>query len=102
MDTMFNYNTTPHSQLLPSGVERLAPEIYHQIKEDEFRGDFLSMVGRQVDDAALLNSFWYHYSQVKSGKQPSGRLPRLSYLTRCSCSILPYLKSNENKIIRLF
>lgn len=66
MDTMFNYNTTPHSQLLPSGVERLAPEIYHQIKEDEFRGDFLSMVGRQVDDAALLNSFWYHYSQVKS------------------------------------
>ena len=101
MDTMFNYNTTPHSQLLPSGVEHLAPEIYHQIKEDEFRGDFLSMVGRQVDDAALLNSFWYHYSQVKSGKQPSGRLPRLSYLTRCLCSILPDLKLNDNKIKRV-
>lgn len=101
MDTIFNYDTTPHSQLLPLGVERFLPEIYHQIKEDKFRGDFLSMVGRQVDDAALLNSFWYHYSQVKSGKQPSGRLPRLSYLTRCLCSILPDLKLNDNKIKRV-
>ncbi|XP_022789247.1 uncharacterized protein LOC111328956 isoform X2 [Stylophora pistillata] len=66
MDTMFNYNTTSNSQRLPPGVDKLAPEIYHQIKEDEFRGYFLSMVGRGVDDAALLNSFWYHYSQVKS------------------------------------
>ena len=73
MDTMMNYNTTPNSQVLPSEIEQVLPEIYHQIKADEFRGNFLSVVGRSLDDEALLDTFWYHYSQVNSGKHPASK-----------------------------
>jgi len=68
MDTVMNYNSTPNTQILPFSINQAFPEIYRQIKEDKFRGNFLSMAGREVDDAALMDSFWYHYNQVKSGK----------------------------------
>ena len=95
MDTMMNYNTTPNSQVLPYGIEHVLREIYHQIKADEFRGDFLSVVGRFVDDAALLDTFWYHYSQVKSGKHPASKHVSiflqscLSSLDRRPCDVPP-------------
>jgi len=66
MDTVMNYNNTPNTQVLPVSIDKFFPEIYHQIKEDKFRGNFLAVAGRQVDDAALMDSFWYHYNQVKS------------------------------------
>ena len=68
MDTVMNYNTTPNSQRLPPMTERLVPEVYNQIKADEFRGDFLALLGRQVDDGALMNLFLFHYSQTESGR----------------------------------
>ena len=68
MDTVMNYNSTPHSQILPFIIRKALPGIYNQIREDKFRGNFLSVVGRVVDDVALTVSFWYHYNQVKSGK----------------------------------
>ena len=68
MDTVMNYNSTPNTQILPPSIEKVLPEIYHQIKEDKFQGNFLSVAGRLVDDAALMDSFWYHYNQVKSGE----------------------------------
>lgn len=68
MDTVMNYNNTPNTQVLPVSIDKFFPEIYHQIKEDKFRGNFVAVAGRQVDDAALMDSFWYHYNQVKSGK----------------------------------
>ena len=71
MDTVMNYNDTPNSQILPPDTEKLLPEVYGQIKADKFRGNFLSVVGRRVDDAALMNSFWFHYNRVKSGKSNS-------------------------------
>ena len=71
MDTVMNYNYTPNSQILPPSTEHLLPEVFNRIKEDKFRGNFLSVVGRLVDDAALMNAFWYHYNRVKSGKQRS-------------------------------
>lgn len=69
MDTMMNYNNTPNTQVLPVSVDKVFPEIFNQIKEDNFRGNFLSVAGRLVDDAALMDSFWYHYNQVESGKK---------------------------------
>ncbi|XP_068684350.1 uncharacterized protein YfbL-like [Montipora foliosa] len=66
MDTVMNYNSTPYSQILPGVTSQLLPELYNQIKKDEFRGDFLSVTGRQVDDRNLIDLFWYHYNQVQS------------------------------------
>ena len=68
MDTVMNYNSTPHSQILPCSTQQFFPVIYNQISEDKFRGNFLTVVGRAVDDVELTVSFWYHYNQVKSGK----------------------------------
>ena len=68
MDTVMNYNTTPNSQTLPAMTEQLLPEVYNQIKADKFRGDFLTIVGRQVDDRALMDLFLFHYSQTESGR----------------------------------
>lgn len=66
MDTVMNYNNTPNSQILPPSTERLLPEVYGKIKANGFRGDFLAVAGRVLDDAALMNAFWYHYGRVKS------------------------------------
>ncbi|XP_068738802.1 uncharacterized protein [Montipora capricornis] len=66
MDTVMNYNSTPYSQILPNATSQLLPEIYNQIKKDEFRGNFLAVIGRKVDERFLLDLFYYHYNQVKS------------------------------------
>ena len=68
MDTTLNYNETPNSQILPRSAKALIPEIFDQIRADKFRGNFLAVVGRQVDDRALLNAFWYRYTKTKSGE----------------------------------
>lgn len=77
MDTVMNYNNTPNTQALPVSVDKAFPEIFNQIKEDKFRGNFLSVAGRLVDDAALMDSFWYHYNQVDSGKNLDSSKRRL-------------------------
>ena len=68
MDTVMNYNNTPNSQSLPHLTQQYFPEVYGQIEADGFRGNFVSVVGREVDDAVLMDTFWYYYSTVKSGK----------------------------------
>lgn len=77
MDTVMNYNNTPNTQVLPASVDKVFPQIFNQIKEDKFRGNFLSVAGRLVDDAALMVSFWYHYNQVESGKKLDSSKRRL-------------------------
>ena len=79
MDTVMNYNSTRNTQILPFSIDQAFPEIYSQIKDDKFRGNFLSMAGRKVDDAALMDSFWYHYNQVKSGKNDTIRYDNFIY-----------------------
>ncbi|XP_068738797.1 uncharacterized protein YfbL-like [Montipora capricornis] len=66
MDTVMNYNSTPYSQILPSGIRQLLPEVYNQIKKDKFRGDFLAVIGRQGFERILMYQFQYYYNQVKS------------------------------------
>ena len=87
MDTVMNYNSTPQSQILPPAIAKVFPMIYRQIIEDKFRGDFLSLAGRAVDDLALTVSFWYHYNQVKSGKN----LDLGSKRHLCACKSLNYI-----------
>ena len=70
MDTVLNYNDTPNSQILPLIANMLIPDIFNQIKEEKFRGNFLAVAGRQVDDRALMNAFRYYYMKTKSGKNP--------------------------------
>ena len=69
MDTTMNYNTTPNSQNVPTPVEHGLPALYKNVKQNDFRGDFLAVIGREEDDGHLLRSFGEHYIATDKMRQ---------------------------------
>jgi hypothetical protein len=63
MDVVMNYNTTPNSQVLPRGIETILPKEYKWIQNDQFRGDWLAVIGREKDDSVLRNQFVSNFKQ---------------------------------------
>lgn len=55
LETILNYNTTPNSQQLPSGFDQGFPQTYQEISQNQFRGDFLTVIGRTQDDEHLMS-----------------------------------------------
>lgn len=55
LETILNYNTTPHSQDLPSSIQSAFPQLYETISNNSFRGDFLAVIGRS-NDVELMSS----------------------------------------------
>ncbi len=57
--TVFNYemigflDDTPGAQSFPTGLDLLFPEAYEQAEENEFRGDFLAVVGDEASHDAI-------------------------------------------------
>jgi hypothetical protein len=58
-----NYNTTANSQVLPPGIAAFLPNQYAWIKKNQNRGDWLAVIGRQVNDAVLTNKFVTNFKQ---------------------------------------
>ena len=56
LETILNYNTTNHSQIFPDGLKTYLRQAYTEISQNRFRGDFLALIGRAVDDAKLLSA----------------------------------------------
>jgi len=52
---VLNYDDTPNSQMLPAGFSFGFPQEYQEMSQDQFRGDFLSVIGRAQDDAQLVS-----------------------------------------------
>ena len=55
LDTVLNYDDTPNSQMLPTGFNLGFPEEYQQVSQNQFRGDFLVVIGRAQDDVQLVS-----------------------------------------------
>ena len=55
LDTVLNYNDTPNSQMVPVGFNVGFPQQYQQLLQNQFRGYFLSVIGRTQDDAHLVS-----------------------------------------------
>ena len=55
LDTVLNYDDTPKSQKVPEGFSSGFPQEYEEVKENQFRGDFLTVIGRAQDDAQLVS-----------------------------------------------
>lgn len=55
LETVLNYNDTPNSQIIPSGFSVSFPKQYQQVSRNQFRGDFLAVIGRAQDDAHLVS-----------------------------------------------
>ncbi|XP_078366709.1 uncharacterized protein LOC144650824 isoform X1 [Oculina patagonica] len=53
LDVVLNYNTTPNSQMLPPGFQQGFPQQHQEISKNQFRGDFLTLIGRAQEDAQL-------------------------------------------------
>ena len=54
LDTVLNYNDTSDSQMVPVGFNLGFPQEYKQVSQNQFRGDFLIVIGRAQDDAQLV------------------------------------------------
>ena len=55
LDTVLNYNTTPNSQELPFGFALGFPQTHQEVLQNQFRGDFLTAIGRTRDDDHLTS-----------------------------------------------
>ncbi|ELU04129.1 hypothetical protein CAPTEDRAFT_187588 [Capitella teleta] len=82
MDTIMNWDDQDQSQTLPDGMNVLFPELYSEIKADNFKGNFLFICARQ-DDKKLAEKFvkvWNSLPQndtmkVRLGVMPFSGLP---------------------------
>ena len=55
LDTILNHNTTSNSQEVPANFQSLFPQLYQQISNNSFRGDFLAVIGRLQNDNELMD-----------------------------------------------
>ena len=55
LDQVLNYNDTPNSQMVPEGFNLGFPQQYQQVSQNQFRGDFLTVIGRAPDDVQLVS-----------------------------------------------
>ena len=54
LDTLLGFSTQPGSQDTDPSWERLYPDLFHAIQNQERRGDFLMTVGRDTSEDSVL------------------------------------------------
>ena len=83
LETILNYNDTPHSQTFPQAFQQVFKQVYTEISQNEFRGDFLALIGRSSNDGKLLSeissafkedSKFYYYFRVPFSQTYSFKL----------------------------
>ncbi|CAD5125517.1 DgyrCDS13723 [Dimorphilus gyrociliatus] len=52
LETIMNYNDTSNSQSFPPNFNQMAPDTYAHLTRNDFKGDFLTLIGR-IDDKSL-------------------------------------------------
>jgi NifB/MoaA-like Fe-S oxidoreductase len=58
-----NYNTTANSQYIPPGVKHVLLELNEWVEKNQNRGDWLAVIGREVNDSVLSNKFASNFKQ---------------------------------------
>jgi hypothetical protein len=51
------YSEKPNSQSFPPGFEIIFANVYDEVESQEFKGNFITNVGKQGNSAALMNSY---------------------------------------------
>lgn len=64
LETILNYNSTPHSQNFPRGFDLIFGQVHQQISKSNFKGDFLAVIGREADDKRLIDGITSAYKNV--------------------------------------
>ncbi|XP_022789200.1 uncharacterized protein LOC111328920 isoform X2 [Stylophora pistillata] len=63
LETILNYNTTPNSQVFPDGLKNFFGETYRKISQNQFKGDFLALIGRSTYDRRLIDGITNSYKE---------------------------------------
>jgi len=69
-DTIMNFNNTPNAQTTPEGFSMAFPSQVDQIKANNFKGDFLFMVSRDINEpeTQLANQLKQKFNSIATGK----------------------------------
>jgi hypothetical protein len=63
MDTIMDFNDTEDSQTFPRDWSLLLPEVYDQVADNGYKGDFLSLIYRKGVDNSLADRFSLHWAK---------------------------------------
>ncbi|MCC6726119.1 MAG: M28 family peptidase [Saprospiraceae bacterium] len=61
------YSEAPNSQTLPTGFNLLFPDAYAAVQSQDFKGNFITNVGKQGGSATLMQQFKTHASTYAPG-----------------------------------
>ena len=86
LETVLNYNETTNSQKLPARFEVGFPKQYQQVSQNQFRGDFLAVIGRAPEDAQLISGITNAFKKNGKFKFATGREEELRESVLRSCT----------------
>ena len=96
LETILNYNSTPHSQNFPRGFDLIFGQVHQQISKNNFKGDFLAVIGREADDKRLIDGITSAYKNDGKFKLTwTGLVTSSGYMSRESDQSVSYFNSNE-------
>ncbi|XP_077981191.1 uncharacterized protein YfbL-like [Glandiceps talaboti] len=64
LETLMNFDSGENAQTFPPGFKDGFKDLYNKISSRNFTGDFITVIGRQTNDAALMSGFTNHWSGV--------------------------------------
>ncbi|XP_077981850.1 uncharacterized protein YfbL-like [Glandiceps talaboti] len=64
LETLMNFDSGENAQTFSQGFKVLFEDVYNRVDSRNFAGDFITVVGRQTSDAALMSGFTNHWSAV--------------------------------------
>ncbi|CAG7784783.1 unnamed protein product [Allacma fusca] len=63
MDTIMDFNDTEYSQTFPTDWSLVVPDVYDEVANEKYKGDFLSMIYRRDVDNRLAEKFHFHWGK---------------------------------------
>jgi hypothetical protein len=77
LDTLFNYDPTPNSQIIPESWETLVPETVSRIRANDNKGDFMAVIGRSHPDERRMSDSIRKWGTLDGLKTEDFFLPKL-------------------------
>ena len=94
MDTIMDYNNTEGSQTFPTDWSLVLPDVYDEVANENYRGDFLSMIYRSEVDHRMAEKFNKHWS--KSIHDPKFRIKKFPLVLKADLPELEDLADHLN------
>merc|ERR1711892_1292411 len=69
LDTIMNFNETVGSQTFPeSWAEKISGDAYNKTVEDDFKGNFITLISRQGPEKAMADLIENHWNKLEHDK----------------------------------